>query len=160
MSDEWLRILILISALGCGLVEASSTPFRLFIMKALDRLPPAQGITAMQSINIMVINPIFMAAFFGTALTCAIVIVSTLLAWPKQGGGLLLIGGLFYLFGTILVTGLFNVPRNNGLEAVDPASDEGARVWRSTSLNGRPGTMCAPPHPLLLRCYSSIELCY
>lgn len=31
--------------------------------------------------------------------------------------------------GTFLVTILFNVPRNDALAAVDPASAEGARLW-------------------------------
>ena len=41
----------------------------------------------------------------------------------------LLSGGLVYLIGTILVTMAFNVPRNNALEAADPQSDDGARLW-------------------------------
>ena len=31
--------------------------------------------------------------------------------------------------GVILVTVLFNVPRNNALATVEPASAEGARLW-------------------------------
>ncbi len=64
MSDGLLRILTLISALGCGLVAGVFFAFSTFVMKALDRLPPAQGMTAMQSINVVVINPWFMTAFF------------------------------------------------------------------------------------------------
>ncbi len=129
MSDGLLRLLTLTSTLGCGLVGGMFFAFSTFIMKALDRLPPAQGITAMQSINLTVINPLFMAAFFGTAATCAIVTISSLFSWHRPGGGFLLAGGLVYLFGTILVTILFNVPRNNALAAVDPESAEGARLW-------------------------------
>ncbi len=70
-----------------------------------------------------------MAAFFGTAVTCAILTISSLLSWHRPGSTFLLVGGLLYLFGTILVTIAFNVPRNNALAAVDPASDEGARLW-------------------------------
>jgi uncharacterized membrane protein len=40
-------------------------------MSALARLQPSQGIAAMQSINITVINPWFMAAFLGTAAALA-----------------------------------------------------------------------------------------
>ena len=109
MSDGLLRLLTLTSALGCGLVGGMFFAFSTFIMKALDRLPPAQGIAAMQSINLTVINPLFMAAFFGTAATCASVTISSLFSWHRPGGGFLLAGGLVYLFGTILVTILFNV---------------------------------------------------
>ena len=129
MSDGLLRALTLISALGCGLVGGMFFAFSTFIMKALNHLPPAQGIAAMQSINVVVINPLFMTAFFGTAATCVILTVSSLLRWPTPGGGFLLVGSLLYLFGTILVTIVCNVPRNDALAAVDPASAEGARVW-------------------------------
>ena len=115
MSDGWLRVLILISALGCGLVGGMFFAFSTFIMKALDRLPPAQGIAAMQSINVTVINPLFMAAFFGTAVACAILTISSLLSWHRPGSGVLLVGSLLYLFGTILVTIVFNVPGNDTL---------------------------------------------
>jgi uncharacterized membrane protein len=129
MSDGLLRVLVLISALGCGLVGGIFFAFSNFVMKALDRLPPAQGIAAMQSINITVINPLFMTAFFGTAAACVILTISSLLSWHRPGGAFLLVGSLLYLFGTILVTVVFNVPRNNALATIDLASVEGARLW-------------------------------
>lgn len=60
-----------LSALGCGLMAGVFFAFSTFVMKALGALPPAQGIAAMQSINVAVINRWFMAAFFGTALLCS-----------------------------------------------------------------------------------------
>ena len=44
--------------------------FSAFVMQALARLPPAQGIAAMQSINVAAVTPPFMVALFGTALAC------------------------------------------------------------------------------------------
>ncbi len=70
-----------------------------------------------------------MTAFFGTAAACAILTISSLLNWHRTGAAFLLVGSLLYLFGTILVTIVFNVPRNEALAAVDPASAEGARLW-------------------------------
>lgn len=57
----------LLPALGCGLVAGVFFAFSTFVMSALARLQPAQGIAAMQSINITAINPLFMMAIFGTA---------------------------------------------------------------------------------------------
>ena len=45
------------------------------------------------------------------------------------GAVFLLVGSPLYLFGTILVTMVFNVPRNEALAAVDPARAERARLW-------------------------------
>ena len=129
MSDEWLRVLTLVSALGCGLVGGIFFAFSAFVMKALNRLSPAQGTAAMQSINVTVINPLFMTAFFGTVAVCAVLTISSLLSWHRPVSAFLVVGSLLYLFGTILVTIVFNVPRNDALAAVDPASAEGARVW-------------------------------
>ena len=129
MIDGLLRILTLISVLGAGLVAGIFFAFSTFVMKALDRLPPAQGIAAMQSINVTVINPLFMTAFVGTAAACALLSILSLLSWHKPGGVFLLVGGLLYLLGTMLVTMVFNVPRNDALAAVDPTSAEGARLW-------------------------------
>ena len=42
----------LFAVLGCGLVAGVFFAFSAFVMSALARLQPAQGIAAMQSINI------------------------------------------------------------------------------------------------------------
>ena len=119
------------AALGCGLMAGVFFGFSTFVMRALARLPPAHGIAAMQSINVTVINPAFMAVFLGTAVACIALAVSSLLTWHTAGAVSLLLGSLVYLLGCLLVTMAFNVPRNNALAAVDPASTEGAGLWRS-----------------------------
>jgi len=131
VSDDWLRVLTLISALGCGLMAGFFFAFSVSVMKALGRLPPAQGIAAMQSINVVVINPVFLIAFFGTAVACVAVAISALTTWHKPGAAYLLAGGLLYFVGSFLVTIAFNVPRNNALAAIDPASAAGASLWAS-----------------------------
>jgi uncharacterized membrane protein len=130
MIDDLVFTLTFITALGSGLVAGVFYAFSTFVMKGLARLPSAQGIAAMQSINITVINPLFLgAAFFGTAVASVLVIVSSLLRWSEPEAVYLLSGGLVYLIGTILVTMAFNVPRNNVLAAADPQSADGARLW-------------------------------
>ncbi|WP_119460624.1 anthrone oxygenase family protein [Rhodospirillaceae bacterium SYSU D60014] len=129
MVDHLLFVLVFLSALGSGLVAGLFFAFSAFVMTALARLPSAQGIAAMQSINIAVLNALFFAAFFGTAAACAVLAVFSLFNWTEPGAIYLLAGGLLYLVGTILVTILFNVPLNNALAAVEPDSADGASLW-------------------------------
>ena len=129
MIDRLIFPLTLFSALGCGLIAGVFFAFSTFVMKALARIPPAQGIAAMQSINVVVINPWFMVAFLGTAVGCLVLAVSSLFAWHKPGAIYMFAGSLLYLAGTILVTMVCNVPRNDALAAVDPVSADGASLW-------------------------------
>jgi uncharacterized membrane protein len=129
MTDRLLLALTFISAVGCGLIGGVFFAFSAFVMKALARLAPAQGIAAMQSINVSVINPLFMSVFLGTGAACALLIPASLFRWHNPGSGYLLAGSLFYLVGTFLVTMIFNVPRNSALAAIAPASAEGASLW-------------------------------
>ncbi|HKU97935.1 MAG TPA: anthrone oxygenase family protein [Vineibacter sp.] len=121
--------LTLVTALGCGLVAGIFFAFSTFVMGALARLAPAQGITAMNSINVVVINPWFGSVFFGTAVVCAVLLVIALVNWHKPGSVYVIIAAVLYVVGALGVTMAFNVPRNNALAAVDPASAEGARLW-------------------------------
>ena len=131
MTDNLVFVITLVSALGCGLIAGAFFAFSSFVMKALAQLPASQGIAAMQSINIVVINPVFMMVFLGTATACLVLAVLSFVRWHKPGAAYLLAGSLLYLIGTILVTMLFNVPRNDALAAVDPASVDGATLWTS-----------------------------
>jgi hypothetical protein len=96
-------------------------------MKSLVKLPPTQGIAAMQSINVVVINRWFMSVFFGTAIICLVLAILSVFRWQTPGAGYRLIGSLLYLLGTILVTIVCNVPLNDSLAAVDPTSANAAQ---------------------------------
>lgn len=125
----------LFAALGCGLVAGVFFAFSTFVMPALARLPPSQGIAAMQSINITAINPLFMLAIFGTAAVCIVLAVSSLLKWQQPGALYLLVGSLLYLVGVVGVTVIFNVPLNDALAIADPTSPDSASLWSSFLTN-------------------------
>ncbi|MCH7903291.1 MAG: DUF1772 domain-containing protein [Armatimonadetes bacterium] len=115
--------------LGSALVGGVFFAFSSFIMKALGRVPPAEGIAAMQSINVVVINPWFMGAFFGTALLSLGAGGLAVADWGRPSAPYFLAGAILYLVGTIVVTILGNIPLNDQLAAVS-ATDPGAReVW-------------------------------
>jgi len=121
--------LILVAALGCGLNAGVFFAFSTFVMPALARLQPPQGIAAMQSINITAINPLFMLALFGTAFACLFLAIAVLFKWQQPSDFYLLAGSLLYLVGAIAVTIAFNVPLNDALAIVKPDSPQGATLW-------------------------------
>lgn len=129
MIDSLIEPLAFIAALGAGLIAGAFFAFSTFVMKALARLAPAQGIAAMQSINLVVLNPIFLGVFIGTALLSLVLIL--LGAWFWMRDSLWLIGGgLFYFVGCFMVTVAGNVPLNNALAPLHSASPEAAAFWR------------------------------
>jgi uncharacterized membrane protein len=71
----------------------------------------------------------FMTALFGTAVGCLALAAATVMAWQGTSSAYLLAGCLSYLLGTIVVTMAGNVPLNNALAAIDPASSEADRFW-------------------------------
>jgi len=117
------------AALGCGLVAGVFFAFSTFVMPALARLPAAQGIAAMQSINITAINRWFMAALLGTALLCLVLIALSLLYWSEPGALLRLLASVLYLAGVIIVTRAFNIPLNDALAVASPESADAANLW-------------------------------
>ena len=127
--DQLIPVIGTMALLGSTLVGGIFFAFSSFIMKALAGIPSAEGIGAMQSINVVVINPSFMGAFFGTALLSLVAGGLALAGWGHPSAPFFLGGALFYLMGTILVTMLRNVPLNDQLAAI-AATDLGAHeVW-------------------------------
>ena len=139
---EWA---VLATALGCGLMAGVFFAFSAFVMPALRRLPAAQGIAAMQSINKLAVTPAFMTALFGTALACVGLAVWAVVAWGQSLAPWVLAGSALYLAGAIVVTIAANVPLNDALAALHPDGAGAAGRWAGNSAAGRRGTTCGPP---------------
>jgi uncharacterized membrane protein len=120
----------LATALGCGLSAGALFAFSAFVMNGLQRLPPAQGIAAMQSINITAITPAFMTALFGTAALCLGLSIWAVTSWDDDRAPWTLAAGALYLIGVIGVTMTANVPRNNRLAALAPDGAGAGEQWR------------------------------
>lgn len=129
MSDGLLLVLRLLAALGCGLMAGLFFAFSSFVMTALARLPPHEGIAAMQSINIAVRNPLFFSVFFGTAALCLVLVLMAAPQWRAPGTACALAAGLLYLLGTFGVTAAANVPLNEALAPLDPNAPASAARW-------------------------------
>jgi uncharacterized membrane protein len=126
---EWLFGVTLATALGCGLMAGVFFAFSVSVMGALGRLPAPQGISAMQSINLTILNPVFLGVFMGTAVLSAVVSVAALLNMQNASAVYLLAGGVFYLVGCFGVTAVFNVPKNEKLASVAPHEPASAHLW-------------------------------
>jgi uncharacterized membrane protein len=121
--------LILTSAIGAGVIGGTFFAYSASVMTALGRLPAPQGIAAMQSIDVVIINAWFMTPFLGTALVGVAVAVMAVARWSDAGSLVLLAGAVLYVVGTLLVTMLINVPMNNALAAATPTTTEAAHLW-------------------------------
>jgi uncharacterized membrane protein len=127
--DGLLVVLTTVAAVGCGLNAGVFFAFSSFVMKALARLQPAQGIAAMQSINLVAVTPAFMAALFGTAAACVALAVWAIADWDDAFSPHLLVGSACYVLGTIGLTIAYHVPRNNALAGVQPQDGKAASRW-------------------------------
>ena len=115
--------------LGSALIGGVFFAFSSFVMKALARVPSSEGIAAMQSINVVVINPSFLGAFMGTALLSVAVVVLALVSRSHPSMMFFIGGATFYLLGTFLVTMFGNVPLNDQLAAVSATDPDSMNLW-------------------------------
>jgi uncharacterized membrane protein len=127
--DQLLVLLTIVAALGAALIAGVFYAFSTFVIKALGRLPADDAIAAMQSINVTVINPLFLGVFLETAAVSALAVVAALTRWQRPGAAYLLAGGILYVAGTFLVTIVFNVPLNNSLAQLASGDPDAARHW-------------------------------
>lgn len=124
-----LSTLVLVACIGAGTVGGVFFAFSTFVMQALSQLPANQGVAAMQRINLVVLNPLFLGVFMGTALLAATCVVASFFPWSALRSTLILAAGLLYLTGSFYVTRAFNVPRNKRLARINAESSEAADYW-------------------------------
>jgi uncharacterized membrane protein len=117
------------AALGSGLMAGVFFAFSVFVMNGLGRLPPAQGVAAMQSISVTVLTPLFLGVFVATAAACGLLTIVGGMRWRESGSPWLILGSVLYLGGIIAVTAAANVPRNNALLALPAESAAAASYW-------------------------------
>lgn len=130
--NSWIQVLGVAALLSSALVGGTFFAFSSFIMKALGKIPAADGIRVMQSINIVVINPLFLGVFCGTALLSGFLAVLPFVTDLQEPLPLwFLSGGLIYVIGTFLLTIAGNVPLNNQLATASPSQATGQAIWRT-----------------------------
>lgn len=123
-------VVVVLALLGSSVIGGVFFAFSSFVMKALGRLPVAEGIAAMQSINVVVLNRSFLGVFIGTSLISVVVAGFAVTGGSAPSAAFDLAGAVLYLVGTFLVTAFGNVPLNDRLAAVSATDPEAIAVWR------------------------------
>jgi uncharacterized membrane protein len=122
-------VLTLLATLGCGMMVGIFFAFSSFLMRALGQRPAREGMAAMQAINVVIVRPSFLLVFMGTAALSVLLIIASLLWWTDAGAVWRIVGSVLYLIGSIVVTVIANVPRNNALAALSPDDPNSGPAW-------------------------------
>jgi uncharacterized membrane protein len=117
------------AVVGCGLMAGIFFTFSTVVMPSLAQRTPAEGHATMQTMNVVIVNPLFLLVFLGTAAASLGLVVLGLASSDRASHLATIAAGSLYLVGSIVVTAAVNVPRNDALDAVDPSSAGAAEVW-------------------------------
>ncbi|GGF64520.1 Uncharacterized membrane protein [Mameliella alba] len=121
---------ILAYALLAGVFLAFSD----FIMRSLARTSGSGGVEAMQVINREVFRWVFMILFMGMAPVSLLLSGFAAMNLETPADRLILLAGLVYLAGCFGVTVIRNVPMNERLAAMEPATATVRDYWTGTYL--------------------------
>jgi uncharacterized membrane protein len=115
-----IRSVVLIAAtISTGLIAGLMYTFAIAVMPGLKRTDDRTFVTAMQWINIRIVNGWFLLCYLGALL---LIVVAGVLAFTSDESTLLpwLISA-FVLYGaTLAITGAANIPLNNQLDEAGP----------------------------------------
>ncbi len=105
---------VVLTGLSAGLFYAWSVS----VIPGTQKVADPAYLETMQSINRAILNPSFFLIFFGSIFFLSIASIYEFHE-NKVAFWLLLSASIFYLIGTVGVTGLGNVPLNNQLDALE-----------------------------------------
>ncbi len=128
MFSQLIPAITFLALLGSGLMAGLFFAYSNSVMPALAKMPGPQGIAAMNHVNVVILNPLFLSVFMGTAVLAALLIVAALLGWTAKPVWIV-IGAVLYLVGNIAITMQINVPMNNALVAAGADSPNSAALW-------------------------------
>merc|ERR1712038_662073 len=136
--DSRLEAIILTSVILNSMAAGIIFIFSNTIMPSLATLDDDVGINIMNKFNVVIVNPLFLIAFFGGLISAypARIMWKQPDEFSKPARYYAVAMTLVFFFGEFMVTSLQNVPRNNALLAVDPESEEGANYWENQFLKG------------------------
>ena len=124
-----ITALTIAAAVGAGVVGGLLFVFSNVVMPSLDRQSPAVAARTMNDINVVIVNPLFLLFFGGTAVVSVVLAADVVLGSSADGGALRLAGACLYVIGVAVLTAVVHIPRNNQL--ADARDDEAslAAAW-------------------------------
>ncbi|WP_109259208.1 anthrone oxygenase family protein [Hyphobacterium indicum] len=130
MTHEWPLYACAFLALWSAIVGGVFSAFSEFIMAGLLRAEPNAGIQAMQQINKTVIRTQFVAGILLIPVLSILFAVYGASAVEGPALAALFLAPTIYIPSVFLMTLFGNVPMNNRLDSLDPASPEAAAYWQ------------------------------
>jgi uncharacterized membrane protein len=127
-----VNIVLVMTAVTTALMAGLFYAFSCSVNLGLARLSNAEYVSAMQSINRAIQNPVFFAAFFGAPILLPLSVVLHYGQPLPVRFWILLAATIIYLIGTFGVTVFGNVPLNNTLNNFDlqKASEDEIAIQR------------------------------
>ena len=117
-------VLVVVATGATGLLAGTYLAFAVAVMPALRQLDDTTFVEVMRRINVVIVNPVFLALFLGSPLLVALAAA----LGPQRGWWLVAAGAAV---ATLLLTVAVNVPLNDRLAATtDPAAAR--RAFEST----------------------------
>ncbi|GAB1509503.1 anthrone oxygenase family protein [Actinophytocola sp. KF-1] len=123
-------VVALVNLVLLGAVHGVFFAYSNSVVPGLDRVDAEQAAAAMRGLNVVIVNPRFLATFAGPLLTAAATGFLLLGLDETTPALLCLAAAAVYLLGCLAVTGRVNVPMNNALEAGSLGWAEFAPRWR------------------------------
>jgi uncharacterized membrane protein len=124
-----LTIVLLGGAYGVFFAYSNS------VVPGLDRIAAERAVDAMRRMNVVIVNPLFLATFIGPVITGAATGFLLLGLDENTPALLFFVSAAVYLLGGIGITGRLNIPLNNALNNAldnDASTDFDAR-WAAFS---------------------------
>ena len=128
----WFLLLCALTLMAYAGIGGIFLAFSDFIMRSFDLVRNQAGIETMQILNVEIMRSIFMVLFMGLAILSLVIMVYAALNLGGTPRNLLLLAGISYMVGVFAVTAAGNVPLNNQLATLAPATTQALAFWKET----------------------------
>ena len=120
------KMILFLTTIVMGLTAGIFYCWSISVTRGLALLPDKEYITAFQSLNRAILNPLFLLCFMGPVILLPLSAFTTWHKPPSAAFWLLCAAALVYIVGVIGITMAGNVPMNDALDKFDPTAASAA----------------------------------